>query len=333
MKLLPIFVAALVLAGYAASPAVQGASAPTSAPAAPSAFPPSQVGIGRITLGMPLDAAMKILGSPGQVGTDDKGATYHAYPLGNSGGYMVVMPAPFRPNYVFGIQITGGADTPSIPILGLRLGDKSDALLTNIGVPSSKTPVQGMDRTQWNYAGRNYSFEVDSSGQLVSILVYGYRGIMLAQGWGPNWEDYQPNSIAAIIEAERSGWETAPHFISAGDNALRPRVTYTGEVRDTPVDALTVIKFFVDTMKLNVKPEVFSKSIKVVEDGKEYWLPAQQTVIEEMQEALKPGDATDLFAVWMGAMDKGRVKVVAVNEYCSCDWVPLPAKDKGQNLN
>jgi hypothetical protein len=323
MKLIPIFAAALVLVGCATSQPQNTVSAAATAPAVSSVAQQSQVGIGNITLGMPLDKVVAALGSSGQLGTDDKGAAYHAYPLTKSGGYMVLMTATFRPAYVYGIQMAGGSDVKMDPIMGVRLGDTEKAVLEHVGEPTSKEPVAGMSRNLWNYAGRNYSFEVDSSGHLVSILVYGYEGVMSARGWPANWDRYHPNSIAAVIEQDRAGWDDPKgnYYIAAGGILLRPRVRFTGEVRPTSAAAMDLMDNFFKTTPGNLAATMYPQSIKVIEDGKEYWLPVQSTLLDDLQADFKRGDTTmDLFAIWLGAKDGGKTKVVIVNNYCSCSW-------------
>jgi hypothetical protein len=323
MKLLPVFAATLVLVGCAASQPQKTVSAATTAPAVSSTAQPSQIGVGKITLGMPLDKATAAFGSPGQLGTDDKGAAYHAYPLTESGGYTVLMTATFRPTYVYGIQVAGGSDVKMDPIMGVRLGDTEQMVLDRVGVPTSKTPVAGMDRNLWSYAGRNYSFEVDSGGHLASILVYGYEGVMAARGWPASWDRYHPNSIAAVIEEDRAGWEDPKdnYYIAAGGIFLRPRVRFTGEVRPTSAEALDLMDNFFKTTPGNLTAAMYPQSMKVVEDGKEYWLPVQSTLLGDLQADCKHGDTTvDLFAIWLGAKDGGKTKVVIVNNYCSCSW-------------
>ena len=318
MKRISFLLLVLLLAGCAA-PQTKPQQGTTAAPQTATQPPPSMSGLGPFSLGMPMDAALKKISVPTQDGKDEHGGTYHAFQVSQAGGYMAVMSAPFRPAYVYGIQISGGSDVKMDPVLGVKLGDTAEAILTHVGEPSDKMPEPDMGRDLWTYDGRNYSFETDSTGHLVSILVYGYEGIVAAMGWEPNWERYVPNSIAAVIETDRAGWEDSDYYIPAGGIRLRPRVTYTGEVRDTSADVLAVIKDFMDTTPANLKPEAFSKSIKVVEDGQEYWLPTQEQVIKAMQGELKPGDATDLFAIWVGASHKGKFKAVVVNEYCRCD--------------
>lgn len=310
------FIIWMVLAGSVTSAAL------AAEPAAPTEAPPSQFVIGKFSLGMSLDKALAIFGDPGQIGKDEHGGTYHAYSVSKAGGYFALLTAPFRPSYVYGIQISGGSDVKMAPFLGLQLGDPEDAVLKHVGLPATKKPEPELKRTLWTYPDRNYSFEVDDSRHLVSILVYGYDGTMVAMNWGPNWDLYHPNSITQVIDDDRSCWDTTDVCIAAGGVRLRPRVTYTGEVRDTPADTLETFGYWMKSSPSNFTIDMVKKSMKVVEDNKEYWVAVQPQVLTAMQAEVKPGDSIDLFAIWVGAEHKGAVKALVVNDYCFCEWVP-----------
>jgi len=322
MKRILLFLLFTILAGCVVAPVKpQQAVSTTAQPATPEA-PPSLFGLGQFGLGTVIDDDMKTITVPIKTGLDEHGGTYRAFQVSQSGGYMVVLSAPFRPAYVYGIQISGGLDVVMTPVLGVSLGDSEDDLLEHVGIPTSKIKEADIDRTLWKYSGRNYSFETDSSGHLVSILIYGYEGTVTAMGWEPSWERYVPNSIAAVVEQDRAGWEGGDIYIAVGGVRFRPRVTYTGDVRNTSQATTQLLIEWMNTTPGNLSADRFSKSIRVIEDGKEYWLPTQSQVIKAMQENVKPGEAIDLFAIWVGAKDKGKTKAFLVNDYCHCFWVP-----------
>ncbi len=242
---------------------------------------------------------------------------------------MVVMAAPFRPAYVYGVQISGGSDVDMAPVLGLKLGDAAEAITANVGEPTSKTKEDDIDRTLWDYKGRNYSFETDSTRHLVSILVYGYAGIISAMGWEPNWERYVPNSIKGVLDQDQAGLatlRTMDIYIAAGGVSFRPRVTYGGDIRATDPATMSLVADWLKSMGSNLDPGMYSKSIRVTEEGTNYWLPTQAKVVEAMQQEVKPGEVIDLFAVWIGAEDKGKTKAFLVNDYCHCSWIPVLQK-------
>ena len=329
MKGKVVLVMALLITGCTTTPIKTPQPVTAIAPTARETPPPSQFGLGPFGLGMPIDEAMKAVKAPAKTGVDEHGGAYWAFPVSPSGGYMVVLVAPFRPAYVYGAQISGGSDVDMDSVLGLKLGDPEGAILAKVGEPTSKTKEDGIDRTLWAYDGRNYSFEIDSTGHLVSILVYGYAGVITAKGWEANWERYIPNSIKAVLEQDKEGLATlgtADIYIAAGGVAFRPRVIFTGDIRDTDPATKELITDWLKSMRSNLDPNIYSKSIRVTEDGTDYWLPTQAKVVEAIQQEVKPGEAIDLFAMWLGAKDKGKTKAFFVNDYCSCSWVPIPKK-------
>lgn len=324
MKRKLILCLGLLLAGCATAP-VSTQQPGTTAHTSAQTPPPSQFGLGPFGLGTPIDEALKKIKAPTKTGVDAHGGTYWAFPVSQAGGYMAIMTAPFRPAYVYGVQISGGSDVDMTPIFGVKLGDTAEAITVNVGEPSSKVKEDGIDRTLWNYEGRNYSFETDSTGRLASILVYGYEGVITAKGWEPNWERYIPNSIKGVLEQDKAyidALKTADIYIAAGGVPFRPRVTYAGDIRDTDPATMGLVADWLKSMDSSVDPEMYSKSIHVTEDGMDYWLPTQAKVVEAMQQEVKLGQAIDLFAMWVGAKDKGKTKAFLVNDYCDCYWIP-----------
>jgi hypothetical protein len=47
-----------------------------------------------------------------------------------------------------------------------------------VGQPTNRSQVLD-ERTLWSYAGRNYSFELSSGGDLITIRIAGYDGLPL----------------------------------------------------------------------------------------------------------------------------------------------------------
>lgn len=286
----------------------------------PDVAPPSQTGIGPYTLGMPLDAAQKLAaGHLEESGMDGQGASYKMYSSGDGRQFVTLTAAKFRPGYLYGMKLTGEPD-PALPNLnGVHLGDTAYDLMRHLGVPDSKEPLP-RNFTRWNYENRNYSFEVSSGGDVISMQVYGYAGLMLAQGWRGDWESYVPNSIAAVIDAERPHWEGSAGYLAGNGIPIRPRVIYTAETSVTPPATLELIRSYLQSAAKDVTPEMYQRSVKVLEDGQEYWLPVQYALLKDMQKNLKSGDPVDLFVVWLGAANGGATKVAVVNNYCSCSW-------------
>lgn len=308
------------LLGCAAQPVTTGPDGPaTHAPSVAPVLPQSQLGIGKVTLGMPLEAAMAVFDEPGRSGSDASGNITHAYSVSGGLGDMTLISAPFRPGYIYGVIIEGGAGVEMAPVAGIRLGDSAYTLMTQVGEPTSRE-AEADNRTRWNYETRNYAFDVATSGEVVAIRVYGYTGVMTALGYSASWDQYPPNSLAAVIEAERAAWQSQDTVLAAGGVALRPRVIFTGDTRPTSQEELALIQSWASTLPGGVAVASYGRSVRVLENDAEFWLPVQEEVLKELQTEAKPGEAVDLFVMWLGASHFGANKALIVNQFCTCSW-------------
>lgn len=317
----------LFIAGCAAQPAAQQASAPPRATLAPSGatpagLPPSEVAYGQVSLGMSMDDALKKYGATRDSGRDAHGAAYYRYVIAGGDANLTLYSAPFRPGYLYGLQITGNPSAGLPPVAGVHLGDGAFQVLSLLGEPASRDPVPGKERTLWTYADRNYAFELSDGGDVISLRVYGYAGVMLAQAWPAVWERYRPDSISGATSADRAGWQDGSVYVASAGVPFRPRVTFTGDVRDTSQDVLDEITAWARTSPDAVSAGMYTKSIRVVDNGASYWLPIQSDRLKPFQDAVKPGDAVDLFVIWLGAGNGGADPALIVNEFCTCSWAP-----------
>ena len=165
----------------AAAPVAKASAAPASTASVPqlavaSSAPASLAGIGKLSIGMSMDDAMKVLGSYGQDDTDENGNPARTFLVSDGHGYIELTTEAGKPDVVYGIEYHGGADAKVASILGVHLGDGAADVLTHVGQPSKRASVLD-DRTLWSYAGRNYSFELSSGGDLITIRIEGYDGL------------------------------------------------------------------------------------------------------------------------------------------------------------
>jgi hypothetical protein len=269
-----------------------------------------------------MEDALKVSGSPGETGKDEHGAITHRYLVGGGHANLTLLAAPFRPDYLYGVQVTGTPDAALAPVAGVHLGDTAYDVLNRLGEPTSRQPVPDKDRTLWVYEGRNYSFELSSGGDVLTIRIYGYAGVMSGLGWPVVWERYRPNSIGAATDEQRAGWEDGSFYVASAGVPFRPRVTFTGDVRDTPQDVLDQITAWARTSPDAVSADMYTKSIRVVDNGVGYWLPIQSGRLKPFQDSVKAGDAVDLFVVWLGAGNGSANQALIVNEFCTCSWAP-----------
>jgi hypothetical protein len=98
--------------------------------------------------------------------------------------YIELLTESGKPDVVYGIEYHGGADAKVPPILGVNLGDDASAVLSHVGEPSSRSAAP-LDRTLWVYEGRNYSFEISSGGDLITVRIVGYVGLSTEPSGSP----------------------------------------------------------------------------------------------------------------------------------------------------
>jgi hypothetical protein len=140
--------------------------------------PASFTRILKVTLGMPIrDARNSFDEAVQDVEADPQGGTDYTYMISDDHGFVDVFTTPGDGGEVAGVAINGGADVDMEPIMGIRLGDGAFEILTRFGPPDSKETVPGTERTRWNYADRNYAFDVSSGGDIIGIRIYGYVGL------------------------------------------------------------------------------------------------------------------------------------------------------------
>lgn len=315
------------------APSAMGSGAPQPTAASSAAEPPpSLTNIGRFGLGVPIASVTAALGTAHE-GVDDVGAPYYGYRFTGSETQIVYRTAPFRREFVFGVQISGEANPKVLPVHGVGLGDPATKILENIGEPSSKARVEGLNRTLWVYEGRNYSFEVDQAQQVVSIAVLGYDGVMTGKGWPKNWERYRPHSLGAVIERYRTSPEDAASakkryygLVPIGV-PVRPRVIYTGTFRETDPLVLEHLEhWWKSTDRGESRVSHYRQSMMVVEAGSQRWVAVQDSLIESMREELRPGDPVDLFVIFAGQVGgegvppESHLPSMFVNEFCGCSW-------------
>lgn len=149
-----------------------------------SALPVSLSGIGKLSIGMSMADAAKAMGRHGDDDTDAQGNPARSFMISDGHAYIELLTEPGKPDVVYGIEYHGGADAKVPPILGVNLGDDASAVASRVGEPSSRSPAP-LDRTLWAYEGRNYSFEISSGGDLITVRIVGYDGLSTAPSASP----------------------------------------------------------------------------------------------------------------------------------------------------
>ena len=139
--------------------------------------PASQIELNGFLLGQYNEAADGTFGKPTQEEKTNEGGFYRAYVFDNAhNGYMAFKYLASNKERMYSIQVSGDPGTQIKPFMGVRLGDKVDQLISSFGKPSSIKHETDYPVDLYDYADRNYSFEVNRQGELTSIELSGFNG-------------------------------------------------------------------------------------------------------------------------------------------------------------
>jgi len=97
-------------------------------------------------------------------------ATIEAYRL-DERAYMVFEYLKRTPNNIYSIQLTGDTEK-ALPFMGLKLGDNISKVAAILGKPSHTEKMDSPKVTRFEYAGKNYTIEVDDKDKLYSIRIF-----------------------------------------------------------------------------------------------------------------------------------------------------------------
>ncbi|WP_069130612.1 hypothetical protein [Rhodohalobacter halophilus] len=246
-----------------------------------------------------------------QVLKSDDGTVRKFYLLDEeSGTYVGFTFPPFRNEYAHGVQLTGYDEREEL-FGGLKLGMNKEDVFERIGTASDSSLVEVTGGTFYSFEGRNYSIELDSEGRLYSVAFHGIDSYLIEQGWPRNWFRYQINTIENVTSTNLTDVSNTDPTIFANIDPFRPRVEFTGRVREMPEERKSMIDIWLT--QLGHQEEVknlFQNEFEVRENGVEYWVAIQnsllQPLIEETNEGLYP---TDLFLNIVGEIDSEPVLV------------------------
>jgi hypothetical protein len=126
-------------------------------------------------LGQIRSATHKELGPPGQEGPSDEDVVFEAFLLKEEPQlYMVFQYRKDEPDLIWSIQITGEDPAHDTSFKDLRLGLPAGEVEKRLGKPSLKETVREHG-TRWEYAGRNFSIEINPQNRLSSIRIVNDR--------------------------------------------------------------------------------------------------------------------------------------------------------------
>jgi len=109
------------------------------------------------------------MGKPFETFTTDA-SIVEAYRLDDK-AYMVFEYMKKYQNNISSMQITGSTDK-AIPFMGLKLGDDISKVTAMLGQPTNIEKINSPKVTRFEYAGKNYTVEVDDKDKLYSIRIF-----------------------------------------------------------------------------------------------------------------------------------------------------------------
>jgi len=94
---------------------------------------------------------------------------------------------------------------------------------------------------------------------------------------------------------------------------IRSTAAYSGQFRAIPEDSRRLIAAWAESFNIPGMPQAFQRELKVVEAGREYWVPVQEVLVPAMNRELQPGEEIELFIIYIGQL-AGR-HIFLVNEF------------------
>jgi hypothetical protein len=127
-----------------------------------------------------------------------------------------------------------------------------------------------------------------------------------------SWEDYKPNSMAQAI-ADHPYDPSADEWFEGGNFKYIVRVVFTGKLREISPDTKRFLVDWGKTFNHSDVVKIFRQEVLVQEQGKEYWLPIQESLVQPLIKEAASGQTINLYIFLAGEYKKTHVYLV--NEF------------------
>ncbi len=138
------------------------------------------------------------------------------------------------------------------------------------------------------------------------------------------WDDYKPSTLEdvfAIGENECREKDQNSFGIATGKQAFRVTASWNGETREISKDVLEVLLLYEDIKRPKLTKQIafsdmFKTEVLVTENGRDFWLPIQEHILEAFKKEVGPVKMVRLYILYFGCGAKKPPTVsVAINEF------------------
>ena len=127
-----------------------------------------------------------------------------------------------------------------------------------------------------------------------------------------NFEAYKPVSLTSV--AERQKYQASDYLIEAGNTKYTVVGIYTGRHREIDAKTKELIHRWVKSLRHPKEYEsLFDNEVEIESDGKKFWLPIQNPMVQSFASEFREGSAVKLYIMLIGGT-KDRM-VFAINEF------------------
>ncbi len=247
----------------------------------------------------------------------ENGTEYLIYSLDDDTSSYIVFKFPtFRKNYINEIQITGFNSGLKL-VDDIHLGDTKEKVFKFFGPPSDSNFVESVSVMFYSFMDRNYTVEIAEDNTLYSIALTGMDGILEKNGWPETWFSYTPSSIA--IENKKLFSDSISSSLDdiillETVNKFRPRIQYLDQIRPIGRKKKDLLSIWAKQMSQEEFITRFENEIHIMEDSSNYWIPIQESLIEDFIKYSNNGMVpSDLFMIQVGY--QGTEILMLINEF------------------
>lgn len=110
-----------------------------------------------------------------------------------------------------------------------------------------------------------------------------------AEAQGFDFARYRPRPVQDLLQ----DYPAQRGLVITKDVPIRATVVYSGEFRDLSEGSQRLLGAWAEAFNVPVAPAAFRTELRVVEAGREYWVPVQEALVPAMKGELRPGEQID----------------------------------------